>query len=80
MTKQDQLLASLLAGKTLSTTQIATTFKLKDPHSAIRALRQAGHCIYSTQSGKSNKFHLGSPSRMMVTIASMTFGTHAFSQ
>jgi hypothetical protein len=83
MSKQNKLLAAFQKGNEFTARQIATSFGLKDPYSAIRNLREAGHCVYGNTTTMSNgetstKFRLGTPSRRMVAIASRLVGSRVF--
>jgi hypothetical protein len=85
MTKQEKLLAAFQNGNSFTAKQIASSFGLKDPYSAIRNLREAGHCIYGNTTKlytgeTSTKFRMGTPSRRMVAIASRMVGADVFSR
>lgn len=84
MSKQEKLLAAFQKGNTYTAKQIASSFGLKDPYSAIRNLREAGHCVYANttklHTGETTtKFRIGTPSRRMVAIASRIVGADVFS-
>lgn len=84
MSKQEKLLQHLAAGATLTTNQIATTFGLKNPQSAIDSLRSQGHCIYGNKvkrtSGRDTvAYRIGKPSKAMVRLANATVGASLFS-
>jgi hypothetical protein len=83
MNKQHKLLTAFQNGNEFTAKQISASFNLKDPYSAIRNLRENGHCIYSNTSKLSNgqtstKFRMGTPSRRMVAIASRLIGAGVF--
>lgn len=80
--KQARLLTQLQAGAELTSRQISVMTGLKNPHSAIKTLREQGHCIYgnvATVSGTSvKKYRIGKPTKKMVSIANRIFGASAF--
>lgn len=83
MTKQAQLLKNLQSGKEFTAKQIASTFGIAHPASAIRHLRESGYAIYSNKAVLANgtettKYRLGTPSRKMVQIANKVFGASVF--
>lgn len=85
LSKQEKLLAAFQNGNEFTAKQIASSFGLKDPYSAIRNLREAGHCIYGNAATlytgeQTTKFRLGTPSRRMVAIASRMVGADVFSR
>ncbi len=85
MSKQAKLLAAFKSGNTFTAKQITASFGIKDAYSAIRNLREAGHCIYGNPATlytgeQTTKFRLGTPSRRMVAIASRMVGADVFSR
>ncbi len=85
MSKQAKLLAAFQAGNVFTAKQISASFGIKDAYSAVRNLREAGHCIYGNPATlytgeQTTKFRLGTPSRRMVAIASRMVGADVFSR
>lgn len=85
MSKQAKLLASFQNGNELTAKQITAQFGIKDAYSAVRNLREDGHCIYGNEktlyTGEQvTKYRLGTPSRRMVAIASRMVGADVFSR
>jgi len=83
MTKQALLLKHLSQGKEFTAKQIAASFGIAHPASAIRHLREAGYAIYSNKAVLSDgtettKYRLGKPSRKMVQIANAVMGASIF--
>jgi hypothetical protein len=82
MSKQKQLLNQLNAGKTFTADQIAKSFGLAHPASAIRNLRDLGYCVYSnnvTVDGvKIAEYRIGSPTRSIVATAKRLGGASVF--
>jgi hypothetical protein len=85
MSKQAKLLSSFSNGNELTAKQISAQFGIKDAYSAVRNLRQDGHCIYGNTSklytGETvTKFRMGTPSKRMVALAARIVGADAFSR
>ena len=85
MSKQAKLLAAFQNGNELTAKQISAQFGIKDAYSAVRNLREDGHCIYGNEktlyTGEQvTKYRLGTPSRRMVAIASRMVGADVFSR
>jgi hypothetical protein len=85
MNKQAKLLSAFQDGKQFTAKQISASFGLKDPHSAIRNLREAGHAIYGNgvtlwDGTDSTKYRLGTPSRRMVALAARIAGADVFTR
>lgn len=85
MSKQDKLLASFQNGNELTAKQISSQFGIKDAYSAVRNLREAGHCIYGNSSKlytgeTTTKFRMGTPSKRMVALAARIVGADVFSR
>lgn len=85
MSKQAKLLASFQNGNELTAKQISAQFGIKDAYSAIRNLREDGHCIYGNEktlyTGESStKYRLGTPSKRMVALAARIVGANVFSR
>ena len=85
MSKQAKLLAAFQNGNELTAKQISAQFGITDAYSAIRNLRNAGHCIYGNEKTlytgeQSTKYRLGKPSMRMVAIASRLVGADVFSR
>ena len=85
MNKQEKLLSAFQSGKQFTAKQISASFGLKDPHAAIRNLREAGYAIYGNPATlytgeQVTKYRLGTPSRRMVAIAARLVGAGVFSR
>jgi hypothetical protein len=85
MTKQEKLLTAFQKGNELTAKQISSQFGIKDAYSAVRNLRDAGHCIYGNEKSlytgeQVTKYRLGTPSKRMVAIASRIVGADVFSR
>lgn len=83
MTKQALLLKHLQQGKEFTAKQIAASFGIAHPASAIRSLRESGYAVYSNKvtlsdGTESTKYRLGKPSRKMVQIANAVAGASIF--
>ena len=83
MSKQAKLLSSLQSGSELTARQITATFGLKNPHEAVRQLRQKGHCVYANPAKMSDgrdvvKYRIGTPSKRMVALANLFAGGGIF--
>jgi len=83
--KTDKLLTAFKSGRILTAKQIASTYSLKNPHEAVRTLRNAGFAIYGNDAKLSDgsvvtKYRLGQPSRKMVAAAAALFGADVFSR
>ena len=83
MSKQAKLLNYLQTGAELTAKQISGSFGISHPASAIRNLREQGHCVY-TNSAKladgtpTTKYRIGKPSKRMVQLANAIYGASAF--
>jgi predicted transcriptional regulator len=85
MSKTAKLLTAFEAGRELTAKQITSTYKLANPHEAIRSLRSEGYCIYANEvktskGAKVTKYRLGKPSRRMVAAAAAVAGADIFSR
>jgi ribonucleotide monophosphatase NagD (HAD superfamily) len=80
MSKTAKLLTAFEAGRELTAKQIASTYKLANPHEAVRQLRGKGYCIYANDTKTGVKYRLGKPSRRMVAAAAMVAGGDIFSR
>lgn len=74
MTKLSRLESYLKSGATATPRQITGMFGLKNPTSAIHALRSSGVCIYANTATLKNgqrtvKYKVGPASKNMVKIA-----------
>lgn len=83
MTKQALLLKHLQQGKEFTAKQIAASFGIAHPASAIRNLRESGYAVYGNKvtlsdGTDSTKYRLGKPSRKMVQIANAVAGASIF--
>lgn len=83
MTKQSLLLKHLQQGKEFTAKQIAASFGIAHPASAIRNLRESGYAVYGNKvtlsdGTESTKYRLGKPSRKMVQIANAVAGASIF--
>lgn len=83
MSKQAKLLSSLQSGSELTARQITATFGLKNPHEAVRQLRQKGYCVYANPAKMSDgrdvvKYRIGTPSKRMVSLANLIAGGGIF--
>lgn len=85
MSKQETLLKNLVAGKEFTAKQITGSFGLKNPHEAIRQLRNQGHCIYGNSTKLANgtqttKYRIGKPTKRMVALAARVAGADVFTR
>ena len=85
MSKQTTLLNSLKAGKEYTAKQITGSFGIAHPASAIRNLREQGHCVYANKVTLSDgtqgtKYRIGKPSKRMVALANAIVGAAAFTR
>lgn len=85
MSKQAKLLNHLTSGAEVTAKQITGSFGLKNPHEAIRQLRNQGHCVYGNKAvladgTETTKYRIGKPSRQMVQIANAVMGAQAFTR
>jgi predicted transcriptional regulator len=85
MSKQDLLLSHLEKGKAFTAKQIAASFGIAHPASAIRNLREQGYCVYSnptklTTGAEVVKYRIGKPNRRMVALANRIYGSAIFTR
>lgn len=85
MSNTAKLLTAFEAGKEFTAKQISASFSLKNPHEAIRTLRNQGYAIYGNEKtlsrgGSAVKYRLGKPSRRMVALAAQFAGAEVFSR
>ena len=85
MSNTAKLLNAFEQGKEFTAKQISASFKLKNPHEAVRQLRNKGYAIYANEKtmsrgGKAIKYRLGQPSRRMVALAAQMGGGEIFSR
>lgn len=83
MTKQALLLKHLQQGKEFTAKQIAASFGIAHPASAIRNLRESGFAVYGNKvtlsdGTEATKYRIGKPSRKMVQIANAVAGASIF--
>jgi hypothetical protein len=83
MSKQAKLLSHLQAGNELTAKQIKGSFGIAHPASAVRALREAGHCVYANRAKLADgtrtvKYRIGTPSKRMIAIVNAVVGASAF--
>jgi len=85
MSKTEKLLSAFQSGRVLTAKQISSTYSLKNPHEAIRTLRNEGFAIYANEVNNSKgtkvvKYRLGTPSKRMVALAAQLAGAAVFSR
>lgn len=85
MSKKDQLLKHLQAGKSFTAKQITASFGIVNPARHVQYLREQGYCVYSNPTKLSNgkvatKYRIGAPTRRMVALANMIVGAKAFTR
>jgi hypothetical protein len=85
MSRTAKLLNHLNSGAKVTARQISGSFGLKNPHEAIRSLREQGYCIYSNKElladgTETTKYRIGRPSRRMVALASQVAGASIFTR
>jgi hypothetical protein len=83
VSKTAKLETFLKTGATVTAKQITSRFGLKNPHEAIRQLRQDGVCVYSnattlSDGTKATKYRIGTPSKAMVAAAARLAGAELF--
>ena len=82
MSKVNQVLKAFQNGEELTAKQIASRFKLRDPHSAVRTLRESGYAIYLNKRTNSvgetyHKYRLGTPTRQVIAAGIAALGAEA---
>jgi hypothetical protein len=83
-TKTSKLQAYMAtSGAALTAKQIKKQFGLKNPHEAIRSLRQSGVCVYGnvatlSDGTKTVKYRVGRPTKAMVAAAYASAGGDLF--
>ena len=85
MSKKDQLLKHLQAGKAFTAKQITASFGIVNPARHVQYLREQGYCVYSNPTKLSNgkvatKYRIGTPSRRIVAMAAQIAGASAFTR
>lgn len=85
MSRTAKLLTHLNSGAQVTARQISGSFGLKNPHEAIRSLREQGYCVYSNKTVLSDgtqttKYRIGRPSRRMVALANKLAGASIFTR
>lgn len=70
----ERFLATLRTGEELTARQIASRFRVANPHDLVYRLRSQGYPIYLNERTNSKgeitqKYRLGTPSRAMVAVA-----------
>jgi chemotaxis receptor (MCP) glutamine deamidase CheD len=83
MNKTEKLKTALVSGEKLTAKQITARFGLKNPHEAVRQLRNEGICVYSNDAVLSTgkkvvKYRVGTPSKAMVAVAAKMAGAELF--
>jgi len=83
MSKQAKLLNYLQTGAEMTAKQISGSFGIAHPASAIRNLREQGHCVYTNSAKLADgtptvKYRIGAPSKRMVRLANAIYGAAAF--
>ena len=83
MNKTAKLEAALKTGSSFTAKQISAQFGIKNPHEAVRQLRQSGVCIYANESklakgGTTTKYRVGRPTKAMVAAAYAVLGGDVF--
>ena len=78
-------MVELNEGKEFTAKQITAYFGIAHPASAVRRLRELGHCVYSNPVTLSNgtastRYRVGSASRRMVAIAAAMAGADVFTR
>lgn len=71
MSKIVRVLEAFKAGEEMTAKQIASRFKVSNPHDAVRQLRMKGYAVYANartnSKGETKSFYrLGTPTRAMV--------------
>lgn len=84
MTKTAKLQKHLSTGATLTAKQITAQFGIKNPHEAVRQLRESGVCVYGnpatlSDGTKTTKYRIGTPTKAMVAAAYAAIGGDLFS-
>lgn len=74
VSKTAKLKTFLESGNTATARQITSMFGLKNPHEAVRQLRNQGVCVYANKTTLRSgevvaKYRVGKPTRGMVAIA-----------
>jgi hypothetical protein len=85
MSKKEQLLKHLQAGKAFTAKQITASFGIANPARHVQVLREQGYCVYSNPTTLSNgtvatKYRIGTPSRRIIALAQAIAGAQAFTR
>ena len=85
MSKKEQLLKHLQAGKAFTAKQITASFGIANPARHVQVLREQGYCVYSNPTTLSNgsvatKYRIGTPTRAMIALANQVRGASAFTR
>lgn len=83
MTQIQKLKSALETNGSLTAKQIATKLKIKNPHEAVRKLRESGVCVYGNTATlkngtKTTKYRIGTPSKAMIAAAYALAGGDMF--
>jgi LEA14-like dessication related protein len=75
-TASNRVLKALESGQELTAKQIASRYKVSNPHNVIHNLRSQGYAIYlndrtNSKGETSKKYRLGTPSRSMIAAWKM---------
>jgi Helix-turn-helix domain len=81
-TNTQRVLEALKTGEELTAKQISSRFGIANPSAAVHTLRSKGYPIYlnarKTQTGVTNKYRLGTPTRAMIAAGYKALGAEAF--
>lgn len=85
MSKQAKLLSYLQKGNEVTAKQISGVFGIAHPASAVRNLREQGHCVYTNSAKLSDgsvtvKYRIGQPSRRMIALVNAVAGASVFTR
>lgn len=83
MTKTAKLQKHLSTGASLTAKQISAQFGIKNPHEAVRTLRESGVCVYGnpavlSDGTKTTKYRIGRPTKAMIAAAYAMVGGELF--
>ena len=79
MTMTNKVLEALENGEELTAAQMTARYGIRNPHEAVRQLRNSGYAIYlnarkNSKGEVSQKYRLGKPTRAIVAAAIAALG------
>ena len=79
MTKTNMVLEALENGEELTAAQMTARYGIRNPHEAVRSLRNSGYAVYLNKRTNSkgevtHKYRLGKPTRAIVAAGIAALG------